>query len=134
MLRFAGVSLMGTVGTQALLWVLIEHWSWRGAPANVVAVSLMSLPSYWANRHWVWDRQRGQHSFRGEVVPYWGMSFAGLVLSTLFAWLAYRYVPHAWAVSAANLAGFGALWIVKFALFDRYVFGADPGGVPPRNG
>jgi putative flippase GtrA len=134
LLRFAGVSLLGTVGTQMLLWLLIEHWGWRGAPANLSAVSAMSLPSYWANRHWVWNRQRGQHSLRGEVLPYWGMAFAGLVLSTVFAWLAYRSFPHAWAVSVANLAGFGVLWVGKFALFDRFIFGHDPARDRPSSG
>lgn len=126
MVRFAGVSVFGTIATQSLLWFLIRGWEWHGAPANVAAVSLVSVPGYLANRHWVWDRQRGQHSLRGEVLPYWGMTFAGLLLSTLFAWLAYRSFPYAWAVSVANMAGFGALWIAKFVLFDRFIFGTDP--------
>ncbi len=123
LLRFAGVSLVGTLATQALLWLLVGRWNWQGAPANLAAVSLVSLPGYLANRHWVWDRKRGQHSFRGEVAPYWAMSFSGLFLSTVFAWLAYRVTPHAWAVSVANLSGFGVLWLAKFHLFDRFIFG-----------
>lgn len=123
LMRFAGVSLVGTIATHALLWLLVGRWNWHGAPANLVAVSLVSVPGYLANRHWVWERQRGQHSLRGEVAPYWAMSFSGLFLSTLFAWLAYRATPHAWAVSVANLSGFGVLWLAKFHLFDRFIFG-----------
>jgi putative flippase GtrA len=123
LLRFAGVSVLGTLTTQIVLWLLVGHWNWHGAPANVVAVLLVSIPTYLANRHWVWDRERGQHSFRGEVLPYWAMAIAGLALSTVFAWIAYRSTPHAWAVSAANMAGFGVLWLAKFFLFERFVFG-----------
>ena len=121
--RFASVSFGATLATQAILWLLVAVWRWHGAPANLVAVSAVSVPAYLANRHWVWERDRGQHSLRGEVLPYWSMSLAGLILSTLFAWLAYRATPHAWAVSLANLAGFGVLWFAKFRIFDRFIFG-----------
>lgn len=121
--RFASVSLAGTIGTQTILWDLVGQREWSGGPANFAAVSVVSVPAYFANRHWVWQRRRGQHSLRSEIVPYWVMAFSGLALSTLFAWLTYRVIPHAWAVSLANMAGFGMLWIVKFFVFDRYVFG-----------
>jgi putative flippase GtrA len=127
LLRFAGVSLTGTIATHSMLWLMVWRWDWHGAPANLAAVSVVSVPGYLANRHWVWERDRGQHSFRGEVAPYWAMTLSGLVLSTVFAWLAYRVTPHAWAVSVANLAGFGVLWLAKFHLFDRFIFGGAPG-------
>ena len=108
--------------TLALVWWFIGRLGWAGGQANFVAVCLSSIPSYLATRHWVWGMTRGNHSFRGEILPFWGMSFAGLVLSTVLAWLAYRLFPHAWAVSLANVAGFGALWLVRFVVFDRYLF------------
>ncbi len=131
--RFASVSLLGTLTTQLVLWLLVGRWNWHGAPANLFSVSMVSVPSYLANRHWVWERKRGQHSLRGEVLPYWTMAFAGLLLSTILAWLAYRSFPHAWAVSAANLAGFGVLWFGKFLLFDRFIFGDDATRADPMN-
>jgi putative flippase GtrA len=87
-----------------------------------VTVSVTSVMSYGLNRAWVWGH-RDAHSLRGEVLPYWGMVFAGLVVSTVLAALAYRFLAAAgWAVSLANLAGFGLLWGLKFLLLDRYVF------------
>lgn len=121
-LRFVTVSISSTLLTLALVWWFVGALGWAGGRANFVAVCVSSVPSYLATRHWVWGMVRGNHSFRGEVLPYWGMSLLGLALSTVLAWLAYRVYPQAWAVSAANIAGFGALWVVRFLVFDRYLF------------
>ena len=133
--RFAGVSAVSTVSTQACLFTLVDGLNVNGASANVVTVSVTSVMSYGLNRAWVWGH-RDAHSFRTEVLPYWGMVFAGLVVSTVLASLAYRFLAAAgWAVSLANLAGFGLLWGLKFLVLDGYVFhpsrratGDDSGG------
>ena len=46
--------------------------------ANVIAVCCGIVPSYFANRHWVWGRA-GRSDFVREVVPFWVLSLAGLV-------------------------------------------------------
>jgi putative flippase GtrA len=51
------------------------------------------------------------------------MTTLGLVLSTVLAWLAYRHLARAgWAVSLANMAGFGMIWGVKYVVLDHVVF------------
>jgi putative flippase GtrA len=123
-LRYLLVSGVFTVGTQALLLLFIGRWDWSFAPANFVAVFAMMFPSYLVNRHWVWGK-RGQHSWAREVVPFWAMTIAGLVLSTLFAAVANVWTEAGWVASLANLTAFGLLWVVKFVVIDEYVFAAS---------
>jgi putative flippase GtrA len=122
-LRYLVVSAVFTVITQVVLLVLIGELDWSFAPANFVAVFVTMFPSYLINRHWVWGR-RGQHSWAREVVPFWAMTIAGLVLSTLFAAVANVFTEAKWVASLANLGAFGILWMVKFVVIDEYVFAA----------
>ena len=120
--RFAGVSVISTVITQASLFALVDGLNMNGPSANVLTVAVTSVLSYRLNRAWVWGHTDA-HSLRGEVLPYWLMVFAGLVVSTVLAELAYDHLAAAgWAVSLANLAGFGMIWVLKFVVLDRYVF------------
>jgi putative flippase GtrA len=123
-LRYLAVSALFTVTTQALLLLFIGRWDWSFALANFVAVGITMYPSYLVNRHWVWGK-RGDHSWAREVVPFWAMTVAGLVLSTLLAAVANVWTDTTWVASAANLGAFGVLWVVKFVVIDAYVFAAS---------
>jgi putative flippase GtrA len=122
--RFAMVSLVCTALTQILLWLFIGALSWSGGAANVVAVALTTVPSYLAARHWVWGAERFGGRVGRDMSIFWATSLAGLVLSTVLAAIAFRITPHAWAVSLANMSGFGALWVVRYMILDTHVFGA----------
>jgi putative flippase GtrA len=120
--RFAGVSVVSTLATQVCVFTLVDGVHLNGVSANILTVSITSVLSYQLNRAWVWGH-RDAHSLRGEVLPYWLMVLAGLVVSTVLAGLAYRHLAAAgWAVSLANLAGFGLVWVLKFHVLERYVF------------
>jgi len=122
-LRYLAVSAIFTVATESILLTLIDEFDWSFAPANFVAVSITIFPSYLVNRHWVWGK-RGQHSWAREVVPFWAMTIAGLVLSTLFAAMANVWTDAGWVAGLANLGAFGILWVAKFVVIDEYVFAA----------
>jgi putative flippase GtrA len=123
-LRYLAVSALGTVITQVILLVLVGWFDWDGPLANVVAVCTSAVPAFFANRAWVW-RKVGNHSLSREVVPFWVMAMLGLGLSTLFAWIAQQLTQAALAINAANLLGFGLLWVVKFLVLDTYLFSDD---------
>src|SRR5215218_619552 len=72
------------------------------------------------NRSWAWGR-RGRSDLWREVVPFWGIAFAGLVLSTWAADAATTAV-----VMAASLLAFGVLWAGKFAVFNTLLFTERP--------
>ncbi|WP_428114809.1 GtrA family protein [Candidatus Poriferisodalis sp.] len=121
---FGAVSLGTVVFTQGVLFVAYGVLGWPGVVANVVAVCVAALPAYLANRRWVW-RRADRHSVSREILPFWAYSLAGLAASTVLVALADRAWDAPVAVMAANLAGFGALWIGKFLLLDRVLFARD---------
>ncbi|WP_419921875.1 GtrA family protein [Candidatus Poriferisodalis sp.] len=121
---FGAVSLGTVVFTQGVLFVAYGVLGWPGVVANVVAVCVAALPAYLANRRWVW-RRADRHSVSREILPFWAYSLAGLAASTVLVAFADRAWDAPVAVMAANLAGFGALWIGKFLLLDRVLFARD---------
>jgi putative flippase GtrA len=122
--RYLAISVFSTAITQVLIFLFVDGFGWHGAVANVAAVCISSVPSYLLNRRWVW-RKVGAHSLSREVAPFWLMNLLGLALSTIFAAIAYHIWGTGLAVSLANMAGFGVLWIAKFLVLDTYLFRQD---------
>jgi len=131
-IRYVTTSGIGVVLTQALLSLFLYVFHWPGGPSNVLAVSLVSVPAFLLNKYWVWGK-RGRAHMRKEVLPFWLFTIAGLALSTLavVAVVALTKDPdvpslengNKLAVQFANLAGFGALWILKYLFLDKIMFG-----------
>lgn len=111
--------------TQSLVWWLVGALYWHGTPANITAVCLSSIPAFMITRRWVWNCRQSKASLRRQAGVFWAMSLAGLVISTILATAMFMVYPHAWAVSLANLAGFGLLWFVRFFVLDHYLFAAQ---------
>lgn len=120
-LRYAGVSAITIPLTQVLLFALNTGFGVAAAWANVVAVTLASIPAYLLNRHWVWAK-RGRHSLLNEVLPFWVMAFAGLILSTVAVAVVADRWDNALAVALANLFAFGVLWIIRYVIMDQWLF------------
>jgi cellulose synthase/poly-beta-1,6-N-acetylglucosamine synthase-like glycosyltransferase/putative flippase GtrA len=133
LLRYSLASVVSIAVSQAVLVVAFGLWHWTASVANVVACAVATVPSYYLNRSWAWGR-RGRSDLWREVVPFWGIAFAGLVLSTWAAdaasTLAGRAaVSHATTtavVMAASLLAFGVLWVGKFAVFNTLLFTERP--------
>lgn len=129
--RYSAVSVVGIAASQLLILVFSGYLNMPGAPANILATALSSIPAYYLNRAWVWGK-RGKNHLTKEVIPFWAFAFAGLVISTLIVVV---IVPHpappdaGWTYTArvmfANLAGFGILWVAKFFAFEKLLFGAS---------
>ena len=129
-LRYSAVSVINVVIGQALLFVLVRLLTWgtdwstgiAWIVANIVAVSLGTLPAYYLNRIWVWGKRGPSHLTR-EILPFWGFAFAGLVLSSLSVGLAARVTDVKIVANIANIVAFGVLWVVKFFVLDKIMFG-----------
>ena len=127
LIRYAGVSVIGVSTGQLLLFVFYELGGWNAVLANTVAVALGTIPSYVLNRAWVWKKD-SPHSLTREILPFWGITLLGLLLSTGFAWYADRTFSSPFAVNLANAFGFGVVWVFKYLLLDRLMFGAHRQG------
>ena len=59
-----------------VLGVLVTATAMPAGLANVIATAVGTVPSFELNRRWVW-RKTGKRSLRGEVGPFWVLSFRG---------------------------------------------------------
>jgi putative flippase GtrA len=123
-LKYAAASMVGvTVGSSTLLLLLALDV--QEVLANFLSVAISSVPAYIVNRYWVWQK-KDANSLKREVVPFWGMAFLGLVLSSVFVNWAKDRTDESLLILAANLSGFGVLWVAKFFVLDKFLFGATP--------
>ena len=130
-----GVSVITTIISvttlaAATLGLGLEAWV-----ANVLATAVATVPSYHLNRRWTWGK-RGESDLWRELAPFWVLSFAGLVLSTVAVALSDSWLHGAhlgeplrtFVILMAHLSGFGILWVAQFALLERVLFRARVDG------
>ena len=89
--RYSMVSVISTIVSQGTLFItfgLLRVWS--AVPSNVFANAVATVPSYYLNRSWAWGKTGKSHLWR-EVVPFWGLSFAGMALSMWTVWIASKW-------------------------------------------
>jgi putative flippase GtrA len=129
-----GVSVVSTVVSVTTLAATTVGLGLAAWVANVLATAVATVPSYHLNRRWTWGRRDASDPWR-EIMPFWLLSFAGLVLSTVAvaltdAWLhgAHLRQPlRTLVIVTAHLSGFGILWVAQFVLLERVLFGRRVG-------
>jgi putative flippase GtrA len=128
--RYCGVSVFNVIFGQSLLLFFYKGVDWSAWLANVAAVCISAGPAYWFSRHWVWE-QRGTHSVRDEIAPFWGMALLGLLISTVaVTWADDRWPDSGLAVQLASIVSFGAVWVFKFVILEKVMW-KQPAEVPP---
>ncbi|HEX4868838.1 MAG TPA: GtrA family protein [Acidimicrobiales bacterium] len=121
-LRYSMVSVIGVTITQIELFILVGLLDLDATWSNVVAVSLCSIPVFILNKRWVWSHD-GKLSLRREILPFWVFTLAGLLLSTILVTIAKDMSDSTLLIMAANIGGFGLLWVAKFLFLDKVMFG-----------
>jgi putative flippase GtrA len=121
-IKYSMVSVVGVLLTQVQLVIYVELLDWDPTTSNVIAVMLTALPVFFLNKWWVWSHD-GKVSFRREILPFWVFTGAGLALSTGLVTIAKNASDSTLLVMAANLGGFGLLWVAKFLFLDKVMFG-----------
>ncbi|WP_420639825.1 GtrA family protein [Candidatus Poriferisocius sp.] len=122
LLRYCGTSAVGVLLGQTILRVGYDLFGWSGLVSNLVAFLIANIPVYHLNRSWVWDRY-GRSRWGREVLPFWLVSVAGLALSSLTVGLVDYRTDNGWFITAASVGAFGTVWLVKYAVCDRFLFG-----------
>jgi putative flippase GtrA len=127
LIRFTSVSVISTIVSQGLIFILYGITRWMGVvEATVVANTLATIPAYNLNRRWTWGKHGRSHVMK-EVVPFWAMSALGIAGSFFMSLLARHVVrthhfPHAvntLIVMVASLLAFAIFWVLKLMLFNR---------------
>jgi putative flippase GtrA len=130
-IKYTLVSVISVIVTQIALLVLqLLHVD--PVPANLAACTIGGVPSYYLNRRWAWGKSGKSHMWK-EVVPFWTMNFVGIAFSTWSVAVADHWgqahvdthLMRSMVVNAANLGSFGVLWIGKFLVFNKFMFGVD---------
>lgn len=138
-IRYSMVSVVSVIVYEILLFVTLGLLHWRTArSANIFAVAVSAIPSYYLNRVWAWGKS-GRSHFMKEVVPFWAMALLGLVFSTWAADFAKTQADQAttihllrtFIVMMAGLAAFGVLWVVKFVVLNKVLFAHKAEALPP---
>ena len=122
--RYSAASVVATVLSQ-LAFALCYWFGTIPVVASVVAWVSGTVPSYLINRRWTWRGKPGR-----DLLPYAIIVVTSAVLAALVTTLTDHLVQdridsHAWqtvVVTGSYLATYGVLFILKFVLFDRYVF------------
>lgn len=116
--RYLVVSAVNVVNHQVLLALANSVWGWPGGWANAFAATIALVPAYFLTRAWVWTVNRA-HSIRREVLPFFALAAAGLVVSSATSELADRAFGAGVAVNIASLLGYLIVWIAKFFILER---------------
>jgi len=132
--KYSMVSLVSILVSQVvqLSTFFLTH---NGVLSSIVAVAVGTVPSYELNRRWTWRKNGPSHLWR-EIVPFWVMSFIGLVFSTVCVYLAEQWAEDrdltkaktAFLLNLASLLAFGLLWIGKFLIINHLLFHRDHHG------
>jgi putative flippase GtrA len=128
-IRYSATSLICVAITQVLIIVFLNVFHWKPVPSNLAATMFTSIPAFALNKYWVWGK-RGRAHMRREVLPFWAFTIAGWTLST-FTVAQVEHVgdpqslTRTLSVMAANIAGFGLLWVLKYLFLDKIMFGPE---------
>jgi putative flippase GtrA len=130
--RYMIVSAITVAVSQVALFgfYVVGHWTARAS--NIGACVVGGVPSYYLHRHWTWGKSGRSHLLK-ELLPFWGLAFLGLALSTWTADAAENYAQdatdsrlgQAMIINVAVIATFGVLWVAKFFIFNKLVFVKD---------
>ena len=128
LVKYSMVSVVSVVVSQVvqILTFILSH---NGVLSSIVACAFGTVPSYELNRRWTWRKNGPSHLWR-EIVPFWVMSFIGLVFSTLCVFLAERWAEGrdlsqgrtAVLLNLSSLGAFGMLWVGKFLIINHLLF------------
>lgn len=133
LVRYSMVSVVSVTVYETLLFITVGLLHWRATSANIFAVCVSAIPSYYLNRAWTWGKTGRSHLMK-EIVPFWGMALLGLVFSTLTVDFAKDVSDDATSIHLvqtlivmfAGLAAFGTLWAAKFVVLNKVLFAHKP--------
>jgi putative flippase GtrA len=139
-IRYLVASAASLTVAQAVLAVTYGIAGWTAMTANVASFVVATAFAYVIQRRWTWRRNDRSNLWR-EVVPFWAIAGVGLAASTIAVRVAAGFAQEnvasrlvqTLALVAASTATYGVLWVAKFLILERYLFGrATPTGASPE--
>ena len=132
-LRYSMVSVVAVAISELVILICAWLFHLSGVASNALGAAASTPAAFELNRKWAWGKSGKSHLWR-EVVPFWGLTLAGLAASTGTVDIADKMakanhvigLDRAFAIMAASLFAWGVVWVIKFVLFNRVVFAARP--------
>jgi len=131
LLRYAAGSVVATVCSEVALIAAYGLFDADAQAATVTGWIAGAIPNYLLNQHWAWkDRPRSEKPLT-EAAWYWGVTavtatLAILATSGVDAVVSPRVSDRgarALLLGGVYLAVYGVVFVVKYIIFDRWVFG-----------
>jgi putative flippase GtrA len=124
--KYSAASVVATVISQ-VAFALCYWFGTAPIVATTVAWVCGTVPSYLMNRRWTWGHsgRPGRDLLPYAIIVVTSAVLAGLVTTLTDNAVQGRVASHFWQtvlVSGSYLGTYGVLFILKFVLFDRYVF------------
>jgi putative flippase GtrA len=136
-MRYSGVSVTVLALDQVVLFLCFGVAHWSTTQANLIAFALLTGPSFYANRRWVWGDSTPGTRFMGQVLPFWVLGIVGLLLSIWATGVVAAHTDEiadrhfrALVVNVASVAAYGLVWGLKFVLLTAVVF--NPARTQPK--
>jgi putative flippase GtrA len=135
-LRYVGVSVVFVPLGQILVQVLGIAFDDNYTKASIVASAILTVPNFFANRHFVW-RVENRDNMRTQVLVFWVAAMLGVTLATLLTFAVENAMTEAEplakkvAVFFAQLTGFGIVWVIRYLVLDRWLFKVTHHGAEP---
>jgi putative flippase GtrA len=131
-IKYTMVSVISVAVSQSVLLFVYGVLDWTAKSSAIFATCVGAVPSYYLNRRWAWGKAGKSHLWR-EVVPFWVLALLSLAFSTWASDFAGTYVLdhhikgllRVTLVDGAFLGSFGVLWVVKFVIFNKFMFTHD---------
>ncbi|OBI62645.1 hypothetical protein [Mycobacterium sp. E796] len=128
-LRYAAVAAAFLPIGQGLIQVM-GLWLNSYTAASLLAAAIVTVPNFFANKHFVWRVTSAEH-LRKQVIVFWLVVMLAVALATLFTSLvdgamAGETTPlHGAAVFLVQVLGFGVVWVGRFLILDRWFFNSQ---------
>lgn len=125
-LRYAAVAAAFLPFSQGLIQ-LLGLWLGDYTIASLMGAAIATVPNFFANKYLVW-RVTSRDHLRNQLTMFWLIVMLAVSLATCFTYLvdqAMRHQPtpvRAAAVLLVQLLAFGAVWIGRFLILDRWFF------------
>jgi putative flippase GtrA len=125
-LRYAGVSVVFVPIGQTLIQIF-GLWLDNYTAASLLSQAVVTLPSFFANKHFVW-RFTPRANLHKQIVVFWVAVMLGTSLATLLTHLVENAMSGQTrlilgvSVVFVQLFGYGIVWVGRFLLLDRWLF------------
>lgn len=124
---------VGQVLVQVIYWM--TDWS---KPMSILSsAAILTVPNYFANKVYVW-RDTSKDRLRTQITVFWIAAMLGTGFAMGLAAVAEVFtedasdLTQAFWLFAAQLGGYGLVWVGRFLFLDRFIFkvthhGEEPG-------